>query len=251
MVRFLLVAALLWPLGARADEIRVISSGGFAAAFKELAPAFEKATGHTLSAGWGPSMGATVNAVPQRIARNEPIDVVIMVGYALKTLVENGTVGDRADLARSGISAAVKEGAAVPDIGTVDALRATMLAAKSIVYSDSASGVYIEREMLAKLGIKEQVSGRARMVPADPVGEVVARGEAELGFQQNSELKPIHGITIIGPLPAALQVYTVFSVGVLKTAPHAEAARALVRFLAAPEAHEAIRRSGMEPMAGG
>ena len=254
LLRTLLLAALLvspalGPATAYADEIRVVSSGGFATAFKELAPAFEKSTGHTVSAAWGPSMGATVNAVPQRLARNEPIDVVIMVGYALGQLADQGRIDARADLARSAIAAAVRQGAPVPDIGTVDALRATMLAARSIVYSDSASGVYIQNEMLQKLGIADQVRGRARMVPADPVGEVVARGEAELGFQQNSELKPIHGITIVGPLPEAVQVYTVFSAGVLKTAPHPEAARALLRFLSAPEAHDAIRRSGMDPVA--
>ena len=251
MTRLLLLVALLLPLGARADEIRVITSGGFAAAFEELVPAFTKATGHTVSLGRGPSMGATVNAVPQRLARNEPIDVLIMVGYALKKLDEDGKLAAHADLARSGIAAAVRQGAPVPDIGTVDKLRAAMLAAKSIAYSDSASGVYIENEMLAKLGIKDQLAGRARMIPADPVGEIVARGEAEMGFQQNSELKPVHGITIVGPLPEALQVYTIFSAGVLKTAPHAEASRALLRFLSAPGVQHAIPRRGMEPMAGG
>jgi molybdate transport system substrate-binding protein len=192
---------------AWAAEIRVVSSGGFAAAYRELAPGFEKASGDTLSAGWGPSMGDTVDAVPQRLKRGEPIDVLIMVGYALEALIGQGKVvaGSRVDLARSGIGAAVRAGAPKPDISTEDALRRTLLAAKSIAYSDSASGVYIGTEMFRKLGIAEAVAGKAHMIPATPVGEIVARGEAEIGFQQISELKPVKGIDLIGPLPPDLQ----------------------------------------------
>jgi len=254
-----LAVALLLPAGAwvdgawvgqaRADEVRVVSSGGFAEAYKELAPAFEKATGHTLVAGWGPSMGTTVDAVPQRLARGEPIDVVIMVGYALGKLVDAGQAESRTDLANSGIGVVVRQGAPVPDVSTIDGLKAALLAAPSIAYSDSASGVYIQNEMFKKLGIEDQVRGKARMIPAEPVGGVVARGDAALGFQQISELKPIQGITLVGPLPPGAQQNTVFSAGVLTNAPHKEAARALVRFLSAPGAAEAIRRSGMEPIA--
>ncbi|MDO9709091.1 substrate-binding domain-containing protein [Paracraurococcus lichenis] len=244
-------ATLLLARRAAAAEIRIVSSGGFAAAYKALAPGFEKETGHSLAAGWGPSMGQTPQAVPARLARGEPIDVVIMVGYALGKLVEEGKVlaDSRADLARSGIGVAVRAGAPHPRIGTVEELRQTLLAAKSVAYSDSASGVYIEREMLKRMGIAEQLAGRARMIPAEPVGEVVARGGAEIGFQQLSELKPIHGIDILGPLPSELQQYTVFSAGVVATSREPEAARALVRYLASPEAAPAILESGMEPLA--
>jgi len=252
--RFLLFAALLLPglsaAPARADEIRIVSSGGFAAAYKELAPRFERETGHTLVAGWGPSMGDTADAVPQRLARHEPIDVVIMVGYALGKLVEQGKVAaaDRRDLAQSGIGVVVRHGAPRPDISTLDGLRAALLAAKSIAYSDSASGVYIQEQMFRKLGIEDQVKGRARMIPAEPVGAVVARGEAELGFQQISELKPIQGIDLVGPLPAGAQQVTVFSGGVLAESAHKEAGRALLRFLSSPEAADTIRSSGMDPI---
>ncbi len=248
--RAALVFALALTGAARADEIRVVSSGGFAAAFRALAPAFERATGHTLVTGWGPSMGETRDAVPARLARGEPIDVLIMVGDALGPLIERGTVAadSRADLARSGIGVVVRAGAPRPDIGTADALRRALLAAKSIAYSDSASGVYIEREMLPRLGIAEQVAGRARMIPAEPVGAVVARGDAEIGFQQISELRPIPGIDLVGPLPPGLQRVTVFSAGVLARSREPEAARALVRFLASPAAAGAIVDSGMEPM---
>ena len=252
---FLRHAALVvvaWTLAGAADaaEIRVVSSGGFAAAFRVLAPAFERATGHTVVTGWGPSMGQTADAVPARLARGEPIDVLIMVGDALGPLIGQGTVAadSRADLARSGIGVVVRAGAPRPDISSADALRRALLAARSIAYSDSASGVYIEREMLPRLGIADQVAGRARMIPAEPVGAVVARGDAEIGFQQISELRPIRGIDLVGPLPPGLQRMTVFSAGMMARSREPEAARALIRFLASPAAAGAIVDSGMEPM---
>jgi molybdate transport system substrate-binding protein len=244
-----LLAGLLASSTLSAAEVHVVSSGGFAAAYKAVAPEWEKQTGNTLVVDWGPSMGTTAGAVPQRLARGEKIDVVIMVGYALDKLVEEGKVASEDDvkLARSGIGIVVKEGAASPDISTVETLKQALLAAKSIAYSDSASGVYIEREMFKKMGIEDQVKGKARMIPAEPVGEVVARGDAEIGFQQISELKPIKGITLVGPLPAPLQVDTVFSAGVLTASQEKEAARSLVQFLASPAAATAILNSGMEP----
>ena len=244
-----LVTALL-PAAARADDIHVVSSGGFAAAYKELAPAFERATGDTLIPAWGPSMGATADAVPQRLARHEPIDVVIMVGYALDKLVADGAIApaDHEDLAQSGIGVVVKAGAPHPDISTPEALKAALLAAPSIAYSDSASGVYIQNDMFKKLGIEVEMRGKARMIPAEPVGQVVARGEAALGFQQISELQPIHGIDLVGPLPPGAQQITVFSAGVLNDAPHKAAALKLIHFLASPASTDAIRRSGMDPI---
>ena len=216
MIRRLLLLLLFLPIPSWAEEIHVVSSGGFAVAYKELAPQFERATGHKLVAEWGPSMGTTVDAVPQRLARHEPIDVVIMVGYALDKMVDAGLVGqaDHVDLAHSTIGMVVRQGAPHPDIATVDALKATLLAAKSIAYSDSASGVYIQNTMFKNMGIEDQMKGKARMIPAEPVGAVVARGEAELGFQQISELKPITGIDLVGPLPAAVQQVTIFSADV-------------------------------------
>lgn len=247
----ILLTGAVWAQPALAEELHVVSSGGFAAALKELAPQYEKASGNTLVLEWGPSMGATVDAVPQRIARGEPIDVVVMVGYALDKLVSEGKVGrpDHEDLAQSLIGLVVRQGAPVPDISTEDGLRRVLLAAKSIAYSDSASGVYIEREMFRKLGIEDQVRNKARMIPAEPVGQVVARGDAEVGFQQISELKPIRGITLVGPIPAPEQQATMFSAGILEQSKHKEAAAGLLRFLTAPAAEGAIRDSGMEPAA--
>jgi molybdate transport system substrate-binding protein len=236
---------------ALAQEIKVVSSGGFAAAYRALAPEFERRTGYKLSAAWGPSMGKTADAVPSRLARGEAIDVVIMVGYALGDLVAQGKViaDSRADLARSGIGVAVRAGAPKSDISSLDALKRTLLAAKSIAYSDSASGVYIQNEMFPRLGIAEAVARKARMIPAEPVGAVVARGEAEIGFQQMSELKPVAGIDIVGPLPPEMQKkFTVFSAAVVVGSGEPEGARKLIEFLASPAATPAIRDSGMEPI---
>ena len=234
----------------RAADIRVVSSGGFAAAYRALAPEFEQATGNHLITGWGPSMGNTTDAVPQRLARREPIDVVIMVGSALGKLVEEGKIipNSRVDLARSAIGIAIRSGAPKPDINTVDSLRTTLLNAKSIAYSDSASGVYVSTELFQRLGIADQVTGKSRMIPAEPVGLVVARGEAEIGFQQISELKPIPGIEIVGPLPDEVQKITIFSAGIVTGSKELAAAKSLITFLASPAATQAITATGLEAM---
>lgn len=244
-------ALILFAGQAPAAEIHVVSSGGFVAAYKQLAPEFEKQTGNTLASAWGPSMGDTHDAVPQRLARGEPIDVVIMVGYALDQLAEQGKVipDSRKALARSLIGIAVKAGAPKPDVSTPEALKDALLKAKSIAYSDSASGVYVQNLLLKKLGLAEQVRGKAHMIPAEPVGQVVARGDAEIGFQQISELKPVNGIDIIGPLPDSLQQVTIFSAGIPVDAKEPEAAKQLIDFLASPAAAGAIKDSGMEPIA--
>jgi molybdate transport system substrate-binding protein len=243
---------LLLTQAVQAAELHVVSSGGFAAAYKALAPVYERKTGDTLVIAWGPSMGDTPDTVPSRLKRGEDIDVVIMVGYALGDLVKQGKViaDSRVDLARSGIGVVVRQGTPHPDISTVAALKQTLLAAKSIAYSDSASGVYISTEMFKAMGIADQVAGKARMIPAEPVGGVVARGEAAIGFQQISELKPIKGIDLLGPLPAAVQKYTVYAGGTVTASAHpAEAARFL-HFLASPDAEQAVKDSGLMPMQG-
>ena len=249
-VRIVVVAGVLASGGAKAAELSVVSSGGVAAAYKVLAPEFEHASGDTLDTGWGPSMGTTHDAVPVRLARGEKIDVVIMVGYALDKLIDEGKVlkDSRVDLAKSGIGVVVKAGAPHPDISTVEGLKQALLAAKSIAYSDSASGVYIQNEMFRKMGIEDQVRGKARMIPADPVGGVVAAGGAEIGFQQISELKPITGIDLLGPLPPSLQLTTVFSGGVVAGSPHVKDGEALLHFLHTPAAATVIRESGLDPM---
>jgi molybdate transport system substrate-binding protein len=233
----------------RADEIKVVTSGGFTAAYLELVPEYEASTHNKLVTEFGPSMGTTHNAIPIRLERGEAIDVVIMAGPALDDLIKQGRVhaDSRVDLVQSYIGMAVKAGAPKPDISTVDALKRTLLAAKSIAYSDSASGVYLSTELFQKLGIADQIKGKSKKIEADPVGGVVATGEFEIGFQQISELRPVKGIDIVGPLPSGAQRVTVFAAGIPGTATHPEAAKALIKWLASPAAYAAIKKSGLEP----
>jgi molybdate transport system substrate-binding protein len=248
----LLAAALLVAMASLAAEVKVMISGGFSAAYETLGAQFERETGHTLATSRGPSMGATPQAIPNRIDRGEPVDVVIMVGYAVDDLIKRGKVvpASRVDLARARIAMAVRSGEPKPDISTVDALKRTLLDARSIAYSDSASGVYLEKELFPRLGIAERLRGKARMIPAEPVGRVVARGEAQIGFQQLSELKPVEGIDIVGFLPAEAQKVTVFSAGIGTVSKQPQAARALLDFLASPRSGPAIAGTGLEPMTG-
>jgi molybdate transport system substrate-binding protein len=248
-----ILGALLLSGAASAAEVRVMISGGLTAAYKALVPEFERATGHKVLTAYGPSMGTTTNAIPVRLDRGEPADVLIMVGYALDDLVKNGkAIADsKIDLVKSPIAVAVKSGTPKPDISTADAVKRAMLAAKTIAYSDSASGVYVSTEMFDKLGIKEAMEGKARKIPATPVGEIVARGDAEIGFQQMSELKPVEGIDIIGPLPDELQKITVFSAGIANVSKEQDAGKALIKFLASPAARAEIVKSGMDPIPAG
>jgi molybdate transport system substrate-binding protein len=243
------LALLALPGSALAADITVVSSGGFNAALHALAPQFEKQSGDHLIMEGGPSMGTTHDAVPQRLARHEPIDVVIMVGYSLDDLAKQGKVipDSRVALAHSGIGIVVKHGAPHPDVSTVDALRKALLAAKSVAYSDSASGVYIQNEMFRKMGIEDQMKKTARMIPATPVGQIVAEGGAEIGFQQTSELKPIKGIDLLGVLPPELNQVTVFSAGIVTGAKEQGEAKKLIAFLASPAAKEEVVDSGMQP----
>ena len=247
----LAAASLLLATGtaAFAAEVKVMISGGFSAAYEQLVPRFERASGHTVTTMRGPSMGATPQAIPNRLQRGEAADVVIMVGEALDPLIAQGKVvaGSRVDLARSYIAMAVRAGAPKPDVSTVDAFKRTLLDARSIAYSDSASGVYLSTVLFQRLGIWEQIKDKSRMIPAEPVGGVVARGDAEIGFQQLSELIPVRGIEIVGLLPTATQKVTVFSAGIVAGAHEPVAAKALVDFLASKASIEAITASGMEP----
>jgi molybdate transport system substrate-binding protein len=246
---FILVNILFFAGIAAATDITVMTSGGFSAALKELAPQYERTTGNKIVLVFGPSMGTTPGAIPSRIQRGEPADVVVIVDYALDDLVKKGQVSTGTiGLARSGISMAVRAGAPKPDISSAEAFKHTLLQAKSIAYSDSASGVYLSTELFKNLGIADQIKSKCKMIPAEPVGAVVARGDAEIGFQQMSELRPIPGIDIVGPLPPTLQKFTVFSAGVVANSKAPEAAKAFIKFLASPAAAPIITKTGMEPM---
>jgi molybdate transport system substrate-binding protein len=246
-----LATTLLLSTAAGAAEVRVMISGGMTAAYQAVVPEFEKATGNKVITAYGPSMGTTVNAIPMRLSRGEPADVLILVGYALDDLVKQGKANadSKVDLVKSPIGIAVKSGAPKPDISSGDAVKRALLEAKSVAYSDSASGVYVSTEMFAKLGIVDAMKGKAKQIPATPVGETVARGEAEIGLQQIAELKPVKGIDIVGPLPPDLQKITVFSAGIASVSKEPEAGKALIKFLASPAARDELVKSGLEPIA--
>ncbi len=235
-----------------ADDVVVMTSGAFTAAYLELGKEFERATNHRLVTATT-SMGAGAESIPARLLRGEPADVIIVASDALDAMVHDGTVtrGSRVDLAESAIGMAVRAGAPKPDISTVAAFRQALLGAKSVGYSVSVSGNYLVNEIYPRLGITEQLMPKSQRIERGRVGTVVARGDAEIGFQQISELMPVEGIDIVGPLPPELQKLTIFAAGIAAASKHEQAARALVIFLASPAAADAVRRSGMTPISAG
>jgi len=255
-VRILLVATALFSGAASAEDVQVMISAGFYSAYAELGPAFERATGHRLVTTRGPSLGDSPEAIPTRLARGEAADVVILDDSAADELVRRGLAraDSKVQLARTEIGMVVKAGAAKPDISGVDAFRNVLLAAKSIAYSDSSSGTYLVTTLFGKLGVAEQVAGKSRKVRGPPSGEpvaaVVARGEAEIGFQQVAELLHVPGVDFVGTIPAELQPKVFYSGAVTVAARQPEAARALVRFLASPESAATIVKTGLSPVAG-
>ena len=250
------VAALLIAGVAFAADVHVMISAGFYGVYSELAPTFERASGHRLVTTRGPSMGDSPEAIPTRLALGETADVVIMDGGSADELVRRGLLraGSKVELARSLIGMVVRAGAPKPDIGSVEAFRGVLLEAKSIAYSDSGSGTYLSTTLFAKLGVADQVAGKSRKVRGPPSGEpvaaVVARGEAEIGFQQVAELIHVPGVTFVGTIPAEVQPVTFYVGALTNTVRQPEAATALLRFLASPEAAPAILKAGLTPLSG-
>jgi len=253
--RALVIGLLAWATLAAtpraADTVHVMVSGAFTAPYNVLAAEWQRASGQTVATVYGASMGDTPTSIPNRLSRGEPADIVILARSALDALTKAGRIvdGSQVDLVRSRIGMAVRAGATPPDISTEARFREVLLAAKSVAYSDSASGVYISTQMFKTLGIADQMAPKSRKVEGTPVGEAVAKGEAELGFQQISELLPVRGITLVGPIPASVQVITIFSGGIVVTSRATDAARQLLAYLSSKAAVETIRRSGLEPIA--
>jgi molybdate transport system substrate-binding protein len=244
----LFVACLLVQAQARPTEIVVMTSGTFTAAHLELAPGFERAAKTRVTTATT-SMGVGAESIPNRLTRGEPVDVVIVASDALEELIKARLViaDSRVDLARSRIGMAVRSGARQPDISSVDALKRALLSAQSVALSSSVSGDYFTKELFAKLGIAEQMAGKTKRSGSERVGALVARGDAEIGFQQMSELLPVRGIDVVGPLPADVQRVTIFAAGVAARSKHPDAARAYISFLASTTAAAAVARTGLEP----
>jgi molybdate transport system substrate-binding protein len=246
-----LALAIAAAVGARAAEITLMTSGALAAALKELLPAFERASGTELIVVSGGSVGGAPDSIPNRLERGERADVLIMAASSIDDMIRAGRVvaGSRVDLVRSQVGVAVRAGAPKPDISTVDALRRALLRAKSIAYSGSVSGVYVSSELFQKLGIAKEALAKGKQIDGEPVAAVVARGEAEIGFQQISELRPVAGVEVVGPLPADVQRVTVFSAAVITGSNDPAGARALIQFLASRDAAAVFAKSGLEPIA--
>jgi molybdate transport system substrate-binding protein len=236
-------AFLLFPSIAQNAEIKLLASGAVKDAYLELLPKFEKASGHKVTAAWSSSPD-----IQKRVVAGEVADLVILGNNGTEELIKRGKLvaSTRAIFAKSGIGVAVRSGAAKPNIRSVGALIKSVLAAKSVAYSEGASGTYLVG-MFQKLGIYDQVKAKAYVAKAnEPVGDRVASGEAEIGFHQISELIPVKGIQIVGPLPAPLQYITVFSGGVHTEAKEPDAAKALVKFLTTPAVGKSIKKHGLD-----
>jgi len=239
------------PSATTPNEVRVVSSGGFTAAYKVLAPLYESASGVKIVSAYGASIGNASDSIPSRLARGEKFDIIILADSALDQFIAQGQAvpGSRVDLGRSLIGASVKKGTPKPDISTVSALKNAVLNAKSIAYSASASGTYLSEELFPRLGVWPQIEAKSRKIMSERVGTVLERGEAELGFQQVSELLPFSGLDFLGPLPDEVQQKVFFSAGIVQGAPNLEGARRFIRYLASPAAASVIRGTGLEPVA--
>jgi molybdate transport system substrate-binding protein len=240
-------AILLSGLGATmagAVEITVLSTQATEQAYRELVPQFEKATGHTVKTAFTGTLDAK-----KRIAAGEAFDLLIMSSPDIDAFTTLGTLerGSRVDLAKSGVGVGAKAGAPKPDIATTEAFKKTLLSAKSIGYSTGPSGVYV-MDLLARLGVTDQVKPKLKQTPTGVfVGTIVASGEVEIGIQQVSEMSHFAGVNYVGPLPADIQKMTIFSIGIAAKGQQLGAAKALVKFLTAPNAAEAFKKRGMEP----
>jgi molybdate transport system substrate-binding protein len=239
----LAAGTLLFSPMTHAAEIKVMASAAIKEAYLELVPQFERASGHTVATEWVPTVD-----ILSRIKGGDTVDLVIMVSTSIDDLIKLGKLaaGSRVDLVKSGVGIAVRAGAPKPDISSAESLKRALLAAKSIAYSTGPSGVYLVG-LFQRMGIADEIKSKIKQVKGTPVGVVVARGEAEIGFQQISELLPVPGIDYVGPLPAGIQQTSVFAAGVHSVAKEPDAARALIKFLTAPAAVPVIRKRGLEP----
>jgi len=235
------------PRGAAAAEIKVLTAGAFKQVLLVLVPDFEKQTGHKVVL-----ENDTVGALTKRIEGGEAFDLAVLTPAAVNDLSTKGkfVAGSRTNLGRVGVGVVVKEGAPKPDISSVDAFKKTLLAAKSVAYIDPAaggsSGIYVAG-LLDKLGVAADVKPKAKLIPGGAVAEHIARGEAEIGIHQISEILPVKGITLVGPLPADIQNYTVYAAGLGANGKESEAAKALLKTLSGPAAADVLKSKGMEP----
>ncbi len=239
-----LAAFMLLSASAFGAEIKLLASNAVKEALDDLLPQFEKASGHTVKTEWGGTPDIT-----KRIAGGEVVDIIIIPASGIDTLIKQGRLatGGRTDFVKSFIGVATRPGVPKPDISSGEALKATLLAAKSIIISGGPSGNYLIG-LFKRMGITDALYPKMkRLAPGMWVGEALANGEGDIGFTQVSEFLPIKGIVYIGPLPADVQSVTVFSLGLHSNAPSRDGALSLIKFVTTFDAAVAIRKWGMEP----
>jgi molybdate transport system substrate-binding protein len=237
-------AIVLGASTARAVDIKVMIANAMAHPIADLTPAFETSTGHTIVAIRGGSEG-----LAKRIRDGEVIDIIVIAASDIDKLIsDRKLVADgRADFAKSGIGVAVRAGLPLPEISSRDAVRTAVLAARSIAYSSGPSGYYVA-ELLKKMAIADEIKDRVKQPPSGvQISELLARGDADLGFQQVSELLNAKGIAYLGPLPPEIQNFTVYAAGLHAAAPQPDAAKLLVKHLTMPAAAPLLRKYGLEP----
>jgi molybdate transport system substrate-binding protein len=226
--------------GTGATEIKVICSGAMRPALEELAPQFERASGHTLAISF-----AGTNVIRDRVQAGEAVDVIILAASAVDALLAQGKLAAKVDLVRSGVGVGVRAGAPRPDLSSAEAFKRTLLAAKSFSRSEGPSGVYIAA-LLERMGIAEAMKGKTVVVRGRLVGDALVKGEADIGVQQVSELKSVPGVDVL-PMPAEIQHITVFAAGLSAAAKASAAVQALIKFLTSSAAAPVIRAKGLEP----
>jgi molybdate transport system substrate-binding protein len=225
------------------NSITVLSSLATREAYLELVPEFEKSIGCKVATTWA----GTVD-INRRMAAGEVFDLVISSNAAIGDLTTQGKIvaGTGTVLAKAGIGIGVRKGAAKPDVSTPDSFKSALIAAKSIGLSTGPSGVYLEK-LFERLGVADAVKAKTKLIPSGgTVSTLLANGAAEIGFQQISEIAHAEGIDYVGPLPAELQLISVFTAGVHTGAAHPDEAKALVKFLGAPTSLAVMKKHGLE-----
>ncbi|MCC6890771.1 MAG: substrate-binding domain-containing protein [Hyphomicrobiales bacterium] len=229
-------------------EIKMLHAGAITQVVQVVVPEFERRTGHRVAL-----HRDTAGALSKLIEADEPFDLALLTPDAIDKLTAMGkfVAGSRTDIARVGVGLVVKEGTPLPEIGSVDAFRSALLRAKSVAYIDphagGSSGIYVAG-LLEKLGIAVEVNAKAKLIHGGAVATHIADGAAELGIHQISEILPVAGVVLVGPLPDAIQNYTTYSAAVARNARQPDAARDLIRAFAAPENAGLIRAKGLDPI---
>ncbi len=243
------VTCLSVAWAAAAQDVRVMTSGAFTEACTQLAPVFERATGHTMALTFGHQWAAAQTQFPAASPGMSPADVVILARSALDDLVARGQViaASRVDLVRSKIGMAVRAGAPRPDISTVDAFRQTLLRAKSIGYSSSASGVYLSTELFPRLGIAEQIKTKLKMSEGT-VGTLVAAARSRSVSSKSASCCPFRASTTWDRCRQSVQRETIFSAGIVSWAKAPDVARSVLEFFTSPANAELIRKTGLDPI---